>query len=155
MKIPKISTESKQTLLGATIGSLTVDLETALSYFVPAYPQPLKDKIAPWLPRNGTLVANVAPAGIAWAYTRKRGSAKMQNIKMGTFLYDFPKLLDNIGYNIAYQMGVPALRVPLSTQSPPIKRAQATASAMMLSGGKYALKASAPTSMGGGIGKYR
>lgn len=163
MRFPKISSEKKQTLLGATVSALAVDLEAGMSWFVPAYPQIFKDKLTPWLPRNGSLIANIAPAGIAWAVTRKgRGSARANNIKMGTFLYDFPRLLDNVLYNVAYQAGLPASTVglrsairiaPITVAPPPIMAAP-----QMMGGGstKYAVSPmSASMGTTSGMGKYK
>lgn len=161
VKMPKllsISKESKQTLLGGIVGALAVNLESGLSWFVAAYPQPLKDKLNPSLPRNGALVADLAPVGVAYAMTRKgRGSARRKNMAQGIYLYSLPKLVDELVYNAAYQAGIPAttagLRLSYSPPMPPIRNMRAGAT--IASGtSRYAVMGSTPTGVAG-VGRYR
>lgn len=162
MKLPylKMSKPTKQTLTGGVLGALAVHMESAANFLVAGYPQPLKDRLAPQLPRNGELVADIAPAGIVYVVARKKRSEKIQNIKNGVYLYDFPKLLNLVGYRIAYTMGAPAAgaaaALPLNnklnlTLTPSLNRYAPPPAGM----GRYQLKVTPAKSMGGGIGKYR
>lgn len=165
MRFPTFSKDTKQTVLGGLVGSLTVQAESGLSWFVPAYPQPLKDKLNPALPRNGALIANIAPAGIAYVVTRKHASARAENLRTGIFIYDIPKLIDQLVYSVAYSMGgtpVASARLTNSKMAlnatlmprnvPVVTYAQAPTGL-----GKYSMKvASTPSVVSmGGIGKYR
>lgn len=168
MKLPKIgniSKDTKQTLYGGIVGALAVNVENGMNWFVAGYPQILKDKLTPILPRNGTLIANIAPAGIAYAVTRKGGSARAQNLRNGLLFYDLPKLVDQLAYNIAYQMGLPtatqtqALRLniaPVRMNRPVVGGGQViTPVGVGARTGKYTLKTNNRTTTGGGMGRYR
>lgn len=169
--IPNISKEAKQTLMGGVVASLAVNLESGLSYFVAGYPQFLKDKIVPQLPRNGALIANLAPAG-ASVYIKKKGhpSAKTDNMTTGMLLYDLPKLMQQIVYNVAYQAGLPTAGVGmrLSQMNLRIVPRQAMTSVPTFNGinnmskpqaftssGKYGKSAVPAKAMASGMGKYR
>ena len=128
------------------------------------YPQPLKDKLNPALPRNGALVADVTPPVVAWAVTRKgRGSARRQNLKNGIFIYNLPKLIDELVYNMAYQAGLPhvglgIMPVRITAMSAPPMAMSSTVASMGagMGTGRYVLKNSAPVvSVGSGMGRYR
>lgn len=160
--MPNISKSYKENLMGGIIGSLTVQVEKGLSYFVAGYPQVLKDQISPFLPRNGGLVATLAPPAIAWAVTKKRSSSRKTNLKNGIFFYDFPKLLDQIAYNVGFQMGVPPATAGLRLvgNGTPLRVRLNNSPRMMsapTSGGKYVLKTSTPSARAtpSGMGKYR
>ena len=164
MRFPKFSTETKQTVLGGAVASLVANLENGASNFVPAYPQILKDKLNPAVPRNGALIATIAPAGVAWVVTRKgRASARMEHMRTGIFLYDIPKLVADFGYSIAYQMGLPAttqgapFRLGVSRFSRPMAQVSGGRPVGAVTGaGKYVMKVTAPKTMSSnGIGRYR
>ena len=124
MKFPGLGMDksTKENFLGGIAGSLTFWMEEAAYELVPGYPQELRQRIAPSLPRNGQLAATVAPLGIAWVAPKvlKRHSARMENLKMGITMYSAPKLLHAIVTNIAYVMGVASVQ-GLRTVSLPIR----------------------------------
>jgi hypothetical protein len=109
-----MSKDTKQTLLSGIAGGLIFHMEEAANGLVPGYPQFLKDRLNPSLPRNGQLVADVGPLATVWVVGKKRRSARMDNIKIGMTLYDLPKLLHQIVWNVAYQAGVPAAGLRLA-----------------------------------------
>ena len=157
MKLPKLNMtkQTKHTVLGGIVGSLAVQLESASSYFVAGYPQILKDKLNPSVPRNGALVANLAPAGYA-VYRKHRGHSDVKN---GILLYDLPKLVDQFAYNIAYHMGLPSQRFSTitSTGQPVLLRANSVRATIppVMVGTRYAIVSSVATNRPAGIGKYR
>lgn len=169
MRFPKPSKEVKQTLMGGAIAGAIVGIESGMNWFVAGYPQFLKDKLNPNLPRNGALLADLAPAGYAYMVKKKGGSAKKENMANGMLFYDLPKLLDQVVTNVAYSMGSPQVRFGNMSRTPMplklnIRPAMTNGVAAKSFGypqtagtaGKYALKVSTPkASMGGGIGKYR
>lgn len=159
LKFPSVSKEVKQTLIGGALAGAIVGFESGASWFVAGYPQILKDRISPVIPRNGALLADLAPAGTAY-YMKKRGSERTKNMATGVLLYDLPKLLDEFAYSIAYQMGLPAAGLgtrsfnvaPTRYSRPPMVGSTPMVAGV---GGKYVLKATPAKSMGGGIGRYR
>lgn len=167
LKFPKISKDTKQTVLGGVVGSLAVNLESAMSWFVAGYPQILKDRLNPNLPRNGALIATLAPPAVAYVMTRKgRTSARADNMKNGILFYDIPKLIDEIAYNVGYQAGLPSSRmatVAMRTVSAQPKRPVMTngVAATPMSypqtavRGKYALKNNVPRNASVVMGRYR
>lgn len=163
--MPKLSSQTKNTLLGGVAGALTVYMESAANGLVAGYPQILKDRLVTQMPRNGELVAAVAPMGVTWAVAKKKHSERVKDVKTGVMLYDLPKLLDLFAYRIAYIAGLPQVgaglqfnprAMPMNIR--PLIAANISANKSMSTGtGKYTLKNSsfktvAPT---GGIGKYR
>ena len=160
--VPNMSKDTKQTLLAGVAGGLIYDMETVANGLVTGYPQFLKDRLIPELPRNGQLVADLAPLAVGWGVGRKH-SARNDSIKMGLTLFALPKLMQEIVWNTAYMMGRPLglpLRLVMSTA--PMPRAMNNVSYVpqpsvniAQAGGRYAIKASPPTSRSSGIGKYR
>lgn len=169
MKLPKLglTKEVKQSMMGGAISGAIVGVESGLSWFSSAYPAELKAKIIPQLPRNGALVADLAPAGVAY-YLKKKGSAKRENLANGMLFFNLPNLLDQTLYNLAYEMGRPAtsLRLngmqmnnglKLNIRSQMAGGVNTTGYNKVGSGlGKYTLKTGTTNSaMGGGMGRYR
>lgn len=158
--IPKLSSETKNTLLGGVAGALTVYMESAANGLVAGYPQILKDRLVTMAPRNGELLATVAPIGVTWAVAKKKHSPKIQNVKTGVMLYDLPKLLDLFAYRIAYNLGLPAVgAAPLRLNIRPamnngvVKTGYRQVSAGM---GKYAQSNNAKVAGSySGLGRYR
>lgn len=166
MKLPKLglTKEVKQSMMGGALGGTIVGVESGLSWFSTAYPAELKAKLVPQLPRNGALIASLAPAGAAY-YIKKKGSAKRENLANGILFFNLPSLVDQIIYNVAYEMGRPVggLRfapnngMRLNIRSRMAGGVNTTGFNKTGAGlGKYTLKtSSSKTAMSGGIGKYR
>lgn len=152
-----ISKETKQTLMGGIAGSLVVYMESAANGLVTGYPQILKDRLVPQIPRNGELLATIAPVGITYAVAKKKTSSRVQNVKNGVMMYDLPKLMGLFAYRIAYSAGLPAVGAPLRMFTPPqIRPSLVTRNTpVSMSAGRYVLKTSTPQPMGSGIGRYR
>lgn len=154
----KIAKETKETLLGGVAGSLTVNMESAANGLVAGYPQLLKDRLMPQIPRNGELLATIAPVGVTWAIAKKKHSSRVHNVRNGVMFYDLPKLMDLFVYRIAYSMGLPAQSANLMRFSNASQRFSLPASGPMVTpqaGGKYVMKTNSAPQMAGGIGKYR
>lgn len=167
MKLPKLklTREIKQSMMGGAIGGAVVGVESGLNWFMAGYPAELKGKLIPQLPRNGALVASLAPVGAAY-YIKKKGSAKRENLANGIMFFNIPNLLDQLVYNIAYEMGRPAVGgfrmagnngLRLNIRSRMAGGVNTTGYNSVGTGlGKYALKTSSTKpAIGGGIGKYR
>lgn len=159
-----ISKSTKQTLMGGIAASVIDQAESGMSWFVAGYPQFLKNKLNPALPRNGALVAEAGTPAVAYVLTRKRVSERGKNLRTGIFLYDLPTLLHSFVYNAAYQAGLPAtvgmsvpMRLTIPTINPVVNRMSVKPVAMAVTGaGKYGLVVSTPKTIGGsGIGRYR
>ena len=108
MKIPlvgSVSKETKQTLMGGVLGGIIVGAEQASNSFMVGYPQDLKNRSLPLpVPRNGALIVDIAPMGVAWVVTKKKHSLKMKNIASGLMIYDLPKLVGQLITNSASMM---------------------------------------------------
>lgn len=156
--IPKLSKETKNTLLGGVAGALAVNMESAANGLVLGYPQILKDRVIAQVPRNGELIATIAPVGITWAVAKKKRSPRIQNVKTGVMLYDLPKLLDLFAYRIGYTSGLPPAGAALRLNTPMMNRSYVPMSvqrSVSPSGaGKYTLKNSTRTATRSGLGKY-
>lgn len=157
----KISKETKETLLGGVAGALTVNMESAANGLVVGYPQLLKDRLINEIPRNGELLATIAPVGITWAVAKKKHSSRVHNVRNGVMFYDLPKLMGLVAYRLAYTMGLP--QAGLQAQringmrlniKPSVNRTM-NRPVNMSNGGKYVMKTSSVSTMGNGIGRYR
>lgn len=165
--VPKMSKETKQTLLAGIAGGLIFHMEEAANGLVAGYPQVLKDRINPNLPRNGQIVADVAPLAVGWALDKSRPSPRNNNIKMGLTLFDLPKLMHQIVWNVAYTAGRPAgvglplyktpvASMPIAVRPVPMNYAPSAPSYIPMAGtGRYAQSANSSSSNPQGIGKYR
>lgn len=150
----KMAKETKETLLGGVAGALTFNMESAANALVAGYPQLLKDRLVPQIPRNGELLATVAPVGVTWAIAKKKHSSRVHNVRNGVMFYDLPKLMNLFAYRIAYSVGLPTQSAGMRLNgtpffSPPINRP------MVQTGGKYVMKSNPVPQMAGGIGRYR
>lgn len=166
MRLPKLglTKEVKQTMMGGAIGGAVVGVESGLSWFSTGYPAELKGKLLPQLPRNGALVASVAPAGVAY-YIKKKGSAKREKLANGILFFNIPNLLAQVIYNTAYEMGRPAGGLRLNGNNGMVLNIRSRmAGGVNTTGyqnvgtgiGKYTLKTNSTRgAVGGGIGKYR
>lgn len=156
----KISKETKETLLGGVAGAVTFSMESAANGLVVGYPQLLKDRLVPQIPRNGELLATIAPVGITWAIAKKKHSSRVRNVRNGVMFYDLPRLMGLFAYRIAYTMGLPAqglrfngnrMQVQVNRRVNPANRAFTVPTGS----GKYVMKTNSVPQTGGGIGKYR
>lgn len=150
MKFPGLGMDrsTKENFLGGIAGSLTFWMEEAAYELVSGYPQELRQRIDPNLPRNGQLVATVAPLSVAWVAPKvlKRHSARMENLKMGITMYSAPKLVHTLVTTMAYFMGVAN---PQSLRTTSLFRINNTV-------GKFAMAPTAtPTPVGYGLGRYK
>lgn len=158
----KISKETKETLLGGVAGALAVNMESAANGLVVGYPQILKDRLLNEIPRNGELLATIAPVGITWAIAKKKHSSRVHNVRNGVMFYDLPKLMGLVAYRVAYTMGLPQAGLQAQRINgmrlnirPTTMNRQMNRAVNMSTGGKYVMKTNSAPQMGGGIGKYR
>jgi len=84
-----------------------------------AYPVELKNRLDSHLPRNGEIIASVAPPAALWVVKKvaKSGTTKekLADIGFGAALYGVPNLVHDIAVQTAYQIGVegrPTARLP-------------------------------------------
>lgn len=163
---PKMSKETKQVLLSGITGGLVFHMEEAANGLVAGYPQFLKDRIDSNLPRNGQLVADLAPMGVGWVLAKKHPSARNRNIAVGLTLFDLPKLMHQIVWNVAYTAGKPPVTAPAAfrfaapTVVPMVAIPSVPPRSLVTAGatgtGRYTMKTSVPKTSGAtGIGKYR
>lgn len=153
LNIPK---DVKETLLGGIAGGLTFYMESAANGLVAGYPQVLKDRLIAQAPRNGELLATLAPVGITWAVAKKKHSAKIQNVRNGVMLYDLPRLMGLVAYRLAYSAGLPnqgsfKMTAPVVVMRPSVYSAPQTVAGGV---GKYSLKNSTNVARSNGVGKY-
>lgn len=161
----KLSKETKETLLGGVAGALTFNMESAANGLVAGYPQILKDRLINELPRNGELLATLAPVGVTWAIAKKKHSSRVHNVRNGVMFYDLPRLMGLVVYRVAYSMGTPTAtqaRLPLRPNFNGGLRLTVNPSQTMnrvpnmATSGKYTMKTtSTAPQMGSGIGRYR
>ena len=100
----------RRLLIGGLLGALTHMGEYAMQYVVPNYPPELKQRLDPHLPPNGELVTLIgAPVATQVAKMVARSTdtkEKLSDIGFGTILYSIPRLVQRIGSETAYQLGV-------------------------------------------------
>lgn len=115
----KLSPVEYRVLLGGITNSLVYYSERILQASMPTYPLPLKQQLDPHLPSNGEIVGLVAPplATLVAERAIKRTETRevVTDIRFGTMLYAFPKLIQRIGVNTAYAEGaklLPAVGTP-------------------------------------------
>lgn len=152
-----ISKETKETLLGGIAGGLTFYMESAANGLVAGYPQVLKDRLITQAPRNGELVATLAPVGITYALAKKKPSSKIHNVRNGVMFYDLPRLMGLVAYRLAYTAGLPSVgsfRASPMVMVRPTVYASQVAPQMTGAGGRYAMKGSVSAARSSGIGKY-
>lgn len=151
-----ISKDVKETLLGGIAGGLTFYMESAANALVSGYPQVLKDRLIAQAPRNGELLATLAPVGITYAVAKKKPSAKIQNVRNGVMFYDLPRLMGLVAYRLAYSAGLPnqgsfRMTTPTLTMRPTV---YSTPQMTVVESGKYSLKNSTSVARSNGVGKY-
>jgi len=119
----KMNPVEKRLLIGGLVGAFTHMGEYAMERVVPNYPPELKQPLDPHLPPNGELVTLIAPPVATQVAKRVvRGTdtkEKIGDIGFGMMLYSLPRLVQRIGSETAYQLGVeskPAARLTAPTQ---------------------------------------
>jgi primosomal protein N' len=114
----KMNAVEKRLLIGGLVGAFTHMGEYTMERVVPNYPPELKQRLDPHLPPNGELVTLIAaPVATQVAKRVVRGTdtkEKIGDIGFGMMLYSLPRLVQRIGSETAYQLGVeskPAARL--------------------------------------------
>ena len=101
MKNPfqKINPQTRQMLIGGLVGSLSYYAELALTNTQSWYPDELKGRLNPKLPRNGELISTIAPPAVMLLASKKW--PKIKNVAVGTLLYSGPNLMQRLIVNAA------------------------------------------------------
>ena len=91
-----ISKQTQKMLLGGLVGSLTYYADLAISD-QSWYPEVLKSRIAPQLPRNDELLTSIAPPVIMYGISKKK--PKVADMARGTMMYSAPHLMQRLVVN--------------------------------------------------------
>jgi len=114
----------RRLLLGGMTGALVRAVHVVgQEGVIPNYPPELKQRLDPHLPPNGEILTLVAPpvvTQVAKMVARSTDTKeKLSDIGFGTILYSVPRLVQRIGSETAYQIGLaerpPAAVIPTVT----------------------------------------
>lgn len=150
--------EHYRMLMGGIAAGLVKGIEEAMYEVVPNYPTELGNKLSPAIPRNGKLIADIAPLAVGWGLPKvmKRGSAKMNDVKMGITFYDVPTLIHDFAVNAAWYMGTQNTYGGLGLGNNNMRRSMISPIPMRTTSGRYPMqmRQQAPMVMAS-TGKYR
>ncbi len=91
-----IGKETQQMMIGGLVGSLSYYADLAVST-QSWYPNMLKSRVIPQLPRNDELLTSIAPPAAMWFIAKKK--PKLKDVAKGTMMYSAPHLMQRVVMN--------------------------------------------------------
>ena len=100
----------KRMLLGGLSNSLIYWANMYAMYYVPGYPQELKNRVEPHMPENANILTSLAPPAtlfVAKKVVKSTGKKeKVGDMALGATLYGVPNFVHDIVVQTAYVEGV-------------------------------------------------